>query len=109
MAAGAIANQTSTLSPLQAVGSVRLPRHSTRWPAAIVAKHRSGETGEVRLRFVSQFAKFENREVEGKYNLTSGLSPNISFDAGGAVILESKMNQDVGLSSDDENQEMFEE
>ena len=72
----------------------------------IVAKHRSGETGEVRLRFVSQFAKFENREPEGKYNMASGLQPNTAFDRSGAVILESKMNRDIDPSSA-ENEKMF--
>ncbi len=31
----------------------------------IVAKHRAGEVGEVRLNFISQFVKFENRMSEG--------------------------------------------
>ena len=73
----------------------------------IIAKHRSGETGEVRLRFVSQFAKFENRETEGRYNMATGLAPNTGFDNGGAVILESKMNRDIDSSVNDENEGMF--
>ena len=70
----------------------------------IIAKHRSGETGEVRLRFVKQFARFENKEYEGGMTLTSGLAPNDNFDrggtmGGGAVIFDSKMNH--------ENEDMF--
>ncbi|MCR4930880.1 MAG: replicative DNA helicase [Bacteroidales bacterium] len=73
----------------------------------IVAKHRSGETGEVRLRFVAQYAKFENRESEGRYNMATGLQPNTDFDNGGAVILESKMNRDIDNTSNAENEGMF--
>ena len=73
----------------------------------IVAKHRSGETGEVRLRFVAQYAKFENRESEGRYNMATGLQPNTGFDNGGAVILESKMNRDIDNTSNAENEGMF--
>lgn len=32
----------------------------------IVAKHRNGPTGEVKLRFISQFAKFDNLEVPSR-------------------------------------------
>ncbi len=32
----------------------------------IIAKHRNGPTGEVKLRFVSQFAKFDNLEVSSR-------------------------------------------
>jgi len=73
----------------------------------IVAKHRSGETGEVRLRFVSQFAKFENREAEGRYNMATGLAPNTAFDGGGEITIDSKMNQDIDSQANAENEEMF--
>ncbi len=68
----------------------------------IIAKHRSGETGEVRLRFISKFARFENRDYEGPVSLASGLSPNESFDnnrQGVSIVVDSKMNH--------ENDEMF--
>lgn len=62
----------------------------------IIAKHRSGETGEVRLRFVKQFARFENREFDGGYSMATGLSPNQNFDVqgGGVRIFDSKINHD---------------
>ena len=47
----------------------------------IIAKHRSGATDTVPLRFVSQFARFEN---EGDQDLTSGVK---TYD--------SKMNADT--------------
>ena len=47
----------------------------------IVAKHRSGATDTVDLRFVSQYARFEN--LEDRQNLTSEKS------------VESKMNTDA--------------
>ena len=68
----------------------------------IIAKHRSGETGEVRLKFVSKFARFENREYEAPGLLTSGLAPNENFDnpgAGMTIVVDSKMNH--------ENDDMF--
>lgn len=75
----------------------------------ILAKHRSGETGEVRLKFIKQFAKFENRENYNEFNMASGLSPNTAFDSGGTtVIFDSKMNQDVDADANQENEGMFE-
>ena len=68
----------------------------------IIAKHRSGETGEVRLKFVSKFARFENREYEAPGVLTSGLTPNENFDKSGVgmtIVVDSKMNH--------ENDDMF--
>ena len=74
----------------------------------ILAKHRSGETGEVRLRFVKQFAKFENREFDGATTMMSGLNPNVAFDkgsGGNSIILDSKMNHDSEQNK--ENDTMF--
>ncbi len=60
----------------------------------IIAKHRNGPIGDVRLRFIADQAKFAEFE-------DNGLEP-ISFDTGddeipaqGGVILRSKMNDDV--------------
>lgn len=39
----------------------------------IIAKHRAGEVGEVRLNFISQFVKFENRMSEGMAPVTQHL------------------------------------
>ncbi len=69
----------------------------------IIAKHRSGETGEVRLKFVSKFARFENRDYEGPVSIASGLTPNEGFDQasgqGMSIVVDSKMNH--------ENEDMF--
>ena len=67
----------------------------------IVAKHRSGGTGEVRLRFVKEFARFENPPQDSDFGgAMAGLSPNAGFDGGGAMIVDSKMNEDQGLAPD---------
>lgn len=69
----------------------------------IIAKHRSGETGEVRLKFVSKYARFENPDTERGASIASGLSPNQNFDnnsqGGMTLVVDSKMNY--------ENDEMF--
>lgn len=39
----------------------------------IIAKHRAGEVGEVRLNFISQFVKFENRMSDGMAPVTQHL------------------------------------
>ena len=60
----------------------------------ILAKHRSGGTGEVRLRFVGKYARFEN---DNEYDMDGigSLSPNSNFDSGmGSVTIDSKMNTD---------------
>ena len=62
----------------------------------IIAKHRSGATDEVRLRFVKEFARFENPVVESLQQLTSGgMQPNSAFDqGGGTMLIDSSMNSD---------------
>ena len=85
----------------------------------ILAKHRSGEVGEVRLKFVRQFAKFDNLEEYMGDNMTSGLQPNADFDnaspfaaypqatqQGGVITIGSRMNEDFN-SSNQENEDMF--
>ncbi len=62
----------------------------------IVAKHRSGGVGEVRLRFVKEFARFENPPQDGGMGgAMAGMGPNTSFDGGGTMIIDSKMNEDM--------------
>ena len=63
----------------------------------IIAKHRSGGTGDVRLRFVKEFARFENPVIEGMQGLVAdgGMQPNSNFDSGGGgMLLDSSMNND---------------
>ena len=59
----------------------------------IVAKHRSGGTGEVRLRFVKEFARFENAPKFGDADAAALMPQNTAFD-GGSMIVDSKMNDD---------------
>ena len=65
----------------------------------IIAKHRSGSVGEVRMRFVSDYVRFENpSELAGlESSLIGGALPqNTAFDQqSGTVIVESKMNEDI--------------
>ena len=59
----------------------------------IVAKHRSGGTGDVRLRFVKEFARFENPPQLGLEGF--GMPQNANFEQqGGSMIVDSKMNED---------------
>ena len=61
----------------------------------IVAKHRSGGTGDVRLRFVKEFARFENPPQLGLEGFGGGMPQNGNFDQqGGSMIVDSKMNED---------------
>ena len=59
----------------------------------IVAKHRSGGTGDVRLRFVKEFARFENPPQLGLEGFSGGMPQNANFDQG-SMIVDSKMNED---------------
>lgn len=60
----------------------------------IIAKHRNGALQDVNLKFISNFAKFENIEdIEGNSNFE--LNPNEDFDAGQTTYtVQSKMNDD---------------
>ena len=60
----------------------------------IVAKHRSGGVGDVRLRFVKEFARFENPPQLGVEGFGGGMPQNGNFDQGGSMIVDSKMNED---------------
>ena len=73
----------------------------------IIAKHRSGSTGTVRLRFIHEYARFDNLDsiggVDGSYG--SAMGANTQFDSavgGGSQIFESKINDDSI-----ENEDMF--
>ena len=60
----------------------------------ILAKHRSGGTGDVRLRFIAKYARFENDTFYSDETTTTALGPSTSFDA---VTLDSKMNTDEDI------------
>lgn len=79
----------------------------------IIAKHRNGALDSVRMRFVGQFARFENMEeayntTGGDFNpnsLSSGMSASTDFDdAPRTITLGSSMNKalDDDFSSSDE-------
>ena len=67
----------------------------------LIAKHRSGGVGEVRLRFVKEFARFENPPQDSDFGgAMAGMGPNTGFDGGGNMIIDSKMNEDLPPESD---------
>ena len=77
----------------------------------IIAKHRNGALENVRLRFIKEYARFDN--IEGYQEdpgmpLGSNLSANNDFDNQGTYTIPSKMNSldddnlDFDLSSEDE-------
>ena len=67
----------------------------------LIAKHRSGGVGEVRLRFVKEFARFENPPTDSDFGgAMAGMAPNTGFDGGGAMIIDSKMNEDMPPEGD---------
>ena len=66
----------------------------------LISKHRSGGTGEVRMRFVNEYVRFEN-DVDSEIGMNSAMPQNSNFDRqGGSMIIDSKMNDD--LSPDDD-------
>lgn len=63
----------------------------------ILAKHRSGEVGEVRLRFEGKYARFKNQEIVSSMQaMSSGMAQNSNFDNASAapntLLVESKIN-----------------
>ena len=75
---------------------------STKGKAVIsIAKHRNGKLGEVELRFVGQYARFEDLETsfmnntEVDSNESSQLKPNTNFDMPNERRFSSKINDDV--------------
>ncbi len=64
----------------------------------IIAKHRSGGVGEVRLRFVGQYARFENPQSSFQEQATNSfMARNTSFDEHGkmTMIVDSKINNQL--------------
>ena len=62
----------------------------------LIAKHRSGGVGEVRLRFVSKYARFENPQFVTNEQLANNLMPqNDAFDSAGTptILVDSKINR----------------
>ena len=73
----------------------------------IIAKHRSGSTGEVRVRFVKKYVRFENDDVVPTGQYATALPNNNNFDSAGnggamTITVSSAMNNDVsGNGSND--------
>ncbi len=65
----------------------------------IIAKHRNGALENVRLRFVKEYARFENIESAIDYHegnhFSGSLPQGDSFDNNQTITLKSKINQDV--------------
>ncbi len=64
----------------------------------ILAKHRSGGVGEVRLRFIGKYARFENPDFTTNEQLANSIPQNTAFDNGGGettIIVDSKINRDT--------------
>jgi replicative DNA helicase len=62
-----------------------------------IAKHRNGKLGEVELRFVGQYARFEEMEQGFDNSSFTSIGPNNQFDSQ-SMVLGSKMNDDDGMS-----------
>ena len=60
-----------------------------------IAKHRNGKLGEVNLRFVGQYARFEEFEPSADNSEYGTLAPNTKFEQ--PRIIGSKMNDDEGM------------
>lgn len=59
-----------------------------------IAKHRNGKLGDVNLRFVNHFARFEDPDSAFTYDNPPGLKPNADFGGNSTVIKPSRMNDD---------------
>lgn len=62
-----------------------------------IAKHRNGKLGEVELRFVGQYARFEEFEQGFDSGEFTSIGPNSQFEQSG--IISSKMNDDDNLNA----------
>ena len=77
-----------------------------------IAKHRSGKTGKVKLRFIKEFAKFENMVTDMGGDAASAyqnMVPNPNFDnpagmgAGASVVtMPSSINSDIPMDNGEE-------
>lgn len=60
-----------------------------------IAKHRNGKLGEVELRFVGQYARFEELEQGFDNSSFTSIGPNNQFNS--PQVYRSKMNDDEGM------------
>lgn len=66
----------------------------------IISKHRNGSTGQVKLRFIKDYAKFVDGESS---NLGALMQPNQGFDSG-AITVQSRMDEYEDDSNDSFNE-----
>ena len=77
-----------------------------------IAKHRNGKLGEVELRFVGQYARFEELDQNFDTSSFTSISPNDQFDSPSRVYA-SKMNDDESMvhyptiTTDEKEQDPF--
>jgi replicative DNA helicase len=64
----------------------------------IIAKHRNGAVGSVKLRYIGEYVKFADYDATDYGNpIFSNLGPNSGFDNGPNIIVRpSRMNDDMG-------------
>lgn len=70
----------------------------------IIAKHRNGSLGEIPLRFIGEYAKFDNLN-NFEFEEPSQMAPNTDFDEPNTITVSSRMNEDFdneGGGSDDD-------
>lgn len=74
----------------------------------LIEKHRSGPTAEIRLRFIREYAKFENLDANDEIlsssmnDIGAGIVPNSHFETNRSVVtLPSSMNLPVESSNED--------
>lgn len=68
----------------------------------IVAKHRSGATGTVPLRFINTLAKFTNYD-DPEFSVAGGMMPSTEFDNPNVMTKMSRMDDLDDLEDDDES------
>jgi len=68
----------------------------------IVAKHRSGATGTVPLRFINNLAKFTNYD-DPEFSIAGGMMPSAEFDNPNVMTKMSRMDDLDDLEDDDES------
>ena len=61
-----------------------------------IAKHRNDKLGEVELRFVGQYARFEEFEQGFDNSAFTSIGPNNQFDSS-PIVYGSKMNDDESM------------
>lgn len=73
----------------------------------IVAKHRSGATGTVPLRFINSLAKFTNYD-DPEFSISGGMMPHSSeFDSGSPNVMTMKSRMDDIDDIDDDDESVF--